>query len=83
MNTDPHQRHCDHMPVVPDERDYGCWLDGSGNPQDLLKACHKEVLCNYPVSRQVNSVRNNDASLVVPMEPHLTLFDTTATVPSG
>jgi putative SOS response-associated peptidase YedK len=33
----------------------------------LLKACHNEALYNYPVSRQVNSVRNNDASLVVPL----------------
>jgi putative SOS response-associated peptidase YedK len=57
----------DRMPVVLDERDYGRWLDGSGNPRDLLKACHNEVLYNYPVSRQVNSVRNNDASLVAPV----------------
>jgi putative SOS response-associated peptidase YedK len=58
----------DRMPVVLDERDYGRWLEGNESPQDLLKACHNEVLYNYPVSRQVNSVRNNDASLVVPIE---------------
>jgi putative SOS response-associated peptidase YedK len=66
----------DRMPVVLDERDYGRWLDGSENPQDLLKACHNEVLYNYPVSREVNSVPNNDASLVVrleqPLQPALT-----------
>jgi hypothetical protein len=39
---------------------------------DLLKAPHNEVLVNYPVSRLVNSVRNNDASLVVPLEAHPT-----------
>jgi putative SOS response-associated peptidase YedK len=36
----------DRMPVILDERDYGRWLEGSGDPQDLLKACHNEVLCN-------------------------------------
>jgi putative SOS response-associated peptidase YedK len=58
----------DRMPVILDERDYGRWLHGGDNPQDLLKACHNEALYNYPVSRQVNSVRNNDPSLVVPLE---------------
>ena len=57
----------DRMPVVLDERDYGRWLDGSEDPRELLKACHNEALYNFPVSRQVNSVRNNDPSLVVPM----------------
>src|SRR5688572_472293 len=58
----------DRMPVVLDPCDYGRWLDGSGSPQELLKACQNEALINFPVSRQVNSVRNDDASLVVPLE---------------
>lgn len=62
----------DRMPVVLDERDYGRWLEGTESPRDLLKACHNEVLINYPVSREVNSVRNNDASLVVPLEENAT-----------
>jgi putative SOS response-associated peptidase YedK len=57
----------DRMPVVLDECDYARWLDGSEDPKELLQACHNEVLYNYPVSPQVNSVRNNDASLVVPL----------------
>jgi putative SOS response-associated peptidase YedK len=52
------------MPVVLDERDYGRWLADSEDPRQLLKACHNEALYNYPFSRQVNSVRNNDPSLV-------------------
>jgi putative SOS response-associated peptidase YedK len=60
----------DRMPVVLDERDYGRWLDGSEDPKELLKACHNEALYNYPVSRKVNSVRNNDAALVAPLEGH-------------
>jgi putative SOS response-associated peptidase YedK len=55
----------DRMPVVLEETDYARWLDGD-DPRDLLKPCHNETLYNYPVSRQVNSVRNNDPSLVVP-----------------
>lgn len=63
------KRFHDRMPVILDERDYGRWLDGSENPKDLLKACHNEALTNYPVSRKVNSVRNNDPTLVEPLEP--------------
>jgi putative SOS response-associated peptidase YedK len=71
ITTAPNQfvaRFHDRMPVILDERDYGRWLEGSDNPQDLLKACHNEALYNYPVSRLVNSVGNNDPSLVVPLE---------------
>jgi putative SOS response-associated peptidase YedK len=53
---------------VLDERDYGRWLDGSEDPKELLKACHNEALYNHPVRRLVNSVRNNDPSLVEPLE---------------
>jgi hypothetical protein len=54
--------------IVLDQRDYGHWFRGSDDPKELLKACHNEALYNYPVSRQVNSVRSNDASLVVPVD---------------
>jgi putative SOS response-associated peptidase YedK len=54
------------MPVVLDESDYGRWLE-ENDPRELLKACHNEALINFPVSRQVNSVRNDDGSLVVPL----------------
>ncbi len=60
------RRFHDRMPVILDEADYGRWLEGE-DAGDLLRACHNEALVNYPVSRQVNSVKNNDPSLVVPM----------------
>ena len=60
------KRFHDRMPVVLEESDYARWLSGE-DPRDLLKACHNEALYNYPVSRQVNSVKNNDPSLVVPV----------------
>lgn len=61
------KRFHDRMPVILDEADYDRWLT-AGDVSDLLKAPHNEVLVNYPVSRQVNSVKNNDASLVEPVE---------------
>jgi putative SOS response-associated peptidase YedK len=64
------RRFHDRMPVILDESDYGRWLGGA-DPRELLKACHNEVLYNFPVSRQVNSVRNNDPSLVEPLAPDL------------
>jgi putative SOS response-associated peptidase YedK len=73
----------DRMPVVLAEPHYGRWLEGGGNPQGLLRACHNETLYNYPVSRQVNSVRNNDASLVVPLEPDLPIFSASENRQSG
>lgn len=60
------KRFHDRMPVVLEESDYRRWLSGE-DPRDLLQACHNEALYNYPVSRQVNSVKNNDPSLVVPL----------------
>jgi putative SOS response-associated peptidase YedK len=61
------KRFHDRMPVILDEVDYDRWLTGD-DVGDLLKAPHNELLVNYPVSRQVNSVKNNDASLVEPLE---------------
>jgi putative SOS response-associated peptidase YedK len=57
----------DRMPVVLDARDYERWLLDD-DPRDALRACHNEVLINYPVSRQVGNVRNQDATLVAPLE---------------
>ena len=57
------KRFHDRMPVILDEADYARWLTGA-DVSDLLKAPHNEVLLNYPVSRHVNSVKNNDASLI-------------------
>jgi putative SOS response-associated peptidase YedK len=70
VTTEPNDfvaRFHDRMPGVLDERDYGRWLDGSQDARDLLKACHNEALYNFPVSRLVNSVRDNDASLIEPV----------------
>lgn len=60
------RRFHDRMPVVLDENDYGGWLHGDDSAP-LMRPCHNETLMNYPVSRLVNSVKNNDPSLVVPL----------------
>jgi putative SOS response-associated peptidase YedK len=69
MTVEPNdfvKRFHDRMPVVLDERDYLQWLTAD-DPRDLLRAPHNEALTNYPVSRKVNSVKNDDASLVEPL----------------
>jgi putative SOS response-associated peptidase YedK len=69
MTVEPNdfvKRFHDRMPVVLDERDYLQWLTAD-DPRDLLRAPHNEALTNYPVSRKVNSVKNDDASLVDPL----------------
>ncbi|HET7160114.1 MAG TPA: SOS response-associated peptidase [Burkholderiales bacterium] len=66
MTTAPNdfvKRFHDRMPVVLDEADCGRWLT-EDDPRDVLRACHNEALINYPVSRRVNSVKNDDATLV-------------------
>lgn len=57
----------DRMPVILGERDYDAWLSGK-DPRDLLRPAHNELLFVYPVSPKVSSVRNNDPSLIEPIE---------------
>jgi len=70
VTTEPNdfvRRFHDRMPVVLDEKDYDHWLTAD-DPQALLKACHNKALTNYPVSRRVNNVRNDDPSLIEPLQ---------------
>lgn len=66
MTVEPNdfvRRFHDRMPIVLDERDYLQWLTAD-DPRELLRAPHNEALTNYPVSRKVNSVKNDEVSLV-------------------
>jgi putative SOS response-associated peptidase YedK len=49
---------------------YDVWLDHSisdiGQLEDLMKKNRLKVLEGYPVSPRVNSVQNNDPSLIQP-----------------
>ena len=59
------------MPVILDPADYVAWLDPETSPADALKflrPCPLEWLTAYRVSRRVNSVANEDLSLIEPLE---------------
>ncbi len=61
------------MPVVLDQADWETWLDTSetltGNAQDLLVPAPDDLLDAVPVSRRVNSVANDDATLQEGVDP--------------
>jgi len=60
------------MPVVLEPADWAVWLgEAGGDPVSLLRPAADEVLCLWPVSRAVNSVRNDEAALLDPIDdPH-------------
>lgn len=60
------------MPVIIEEPDWPAWLgEGRGDPLALLRPAPKGVLRFWPVSRAVNSARNNGADLLDPIDdPH-------------
>jgi len=62
----------DRMPVVLKQEDWPAWLgEEGGGPAPLLRPAADDVLRLWPVSRAVNSVRNNGAELQdVIHDPH-------------
>jgi putative SOS response-associated peptidase YedK len=57
----------DRMPVVLEPDDWPAWLgeaEGEGAPAELLRPAASGVVRLWPVSRAVNSVRNNGAALL-------------------
>ena len=53
------------MPVVLDEADWPLWLgEVEGDATALLRPAADDLLALWPVSRAVNSVRNNGANLL-------------------
>ncbi len=53
------------MPVILEAADWPRWLSEDGsNPAELMKPAADDVLHLWPVSRAVNSVRNNEADLL-------------------
>jgi putative SOS response-associated peptidase YedK len=58
----------DRMPVILEAADWPTWLDeASGQPAGLLRPAHDGVVRLWPVSRAVNSVRNNGVGLLAPI----------------
>jgi putative SOS response-associated peptidase YedK len=60
----------DRMPVIIAPDDYARWLDPA-NPDvaDLIAPYPSSAMASYPVSPRVNSVRNDDATLLERGEP--------------
>jgi putative SOS response-associated peptidase YedK len=55
----------DRMPVILEPEDWPTWLgEVTGDPAGLLKPAGDDVLKVWPVSKQVNSPRNNGAELL-------------------
>jgi putative SOS response-associated peptidase YedK len=59
----------DRMPVIVPPDDYARWLDTSASDvEDLLRPYPDDELTVHPVSTRVNAVRNDDPSLIEPVE---------------
>ncbi len=59
------------MPVILDEQDWDAWLDASTAMDELdalLAPATDDVVAWHEVSTAVNNTRNNDSSLMLPLE---------------
>ncbi len=54
------------MPVILEPDDWAAWLENAAQAMDLMRPAKEDVLRLWPVSRAVNSVRNNGAELAGP-----------------
>ena len=52
------------MPVILEPDAWSLWLGDAVAPVDLMRPAADDVLQLWPVSRAVNSVRNNGADLL-------------------
>jgi len=57
------------MPVILDPDDYDAWLMAADTaiPQAMLQPFPAQLMTAYPVSRRVNSPKNDDADLIAPI----------------
>jgi putative SOS response-associated peptidase YedK len=56
------------MPVILHAQDYGRWLGEEPDPADLMVPFPSELMAMWPVSTRVNSVRNQGADLLDPID---------------
>jgi len=79
----------DRMPMVIEPRSWADWLDPGNNDVDDLRAmlapaaAAADGLTSFPVSRAVNSVRNNSPELIKPVELTGPELDALGLRPSG
>ena len=57
------------MPVILDPDDYDAWLTAADTaiPQAMLQPFPAQLMQAYPVSKRVNSPKNDDADLMAPL----------------
>jgi putative SOS response-associated peptidase YedK len=68
-NPDIAQLHS-RMPVILEPADWAAWLgEVDADPAALLRSSPDGTLRSWPVSRRVNTPRNNDAALLEPLPP--------------
>lgn len=58
----------DRMPVIIAPEDRTRWLIDESGPDDLLRPFPSELMTIWPISRRVNSPRNDDASILDKLE---------------
>jgi putative SOS response-associated peptidase YedK len=61
----------DRMPLLVKRQDYARWLQGGDveqPPVDLLRPFDSDQMKAWQVGTRINSVRNNDPSLIEPCE---------------
>jgi putative SOS response-associated peptidase YedK len=67
-NDDMAQLH-DRMPVILEKEAWGTWLgEDAGDYLALMRPAESAIVSLWPVSRAVNSVRNNGLELLMPIE---------------
>jgi putative SOS response-associated peptidase YedK len=72
------------MPLIIAPADYARWLDPTvADPADLIAPYDNEALRYVPVSTRVNTVRHDDASLIVPVGEEPRHDPEPATQPDG
>ena len=57
----------DRMPVILSPADYERWLGEVPDPRDLIRPFPAEAMRMWPISKRVNSPRNDDADLLEPV----------------
>ncbi|HKU15762.1 MAG TPA: SOS response-associated peptidase [Steroidobacteraceae bacterium] len=58
------------MPAILERRDYAAWLTGSATKaKSAIKSLPEQHVLAHPVSPRVNSLRNDDAQLIRPVDP--------------
>jgi putative SOS response-associated peptidase YedK len=63
-------QHAQRMPAILRAEDHEAWLHGSGDDaRAVLQQYPADLMLAHPVSTRVNSVRNNSAELIEPLEP--------------